>query len=201
MHEFLLEYIKTHSTTPLTETETEVIRDVFIPKKIRKRQFLLQEGEVCRYAAFLVKGAMRQYSVDDKGVEQISRLFIENWWVSDRESYVRHTPSVYNIDAWENSEVLLVARADYLDRLVRIPAFIEMTRKKDDNFAIETQHRVSVFFLSAEKRYAEFVKTHPEFLQRFPQHIIASYLCLTKETLSRIRSNTVKKLLYRSSPR
>jgi CRP-like cAMP-binding protein len=193
MHESLITYIKNHSTTPLTETDIEVIEDVFVPKKIRKRQYFLQEGEVCKYAAFIVKGAMRQYSIDDKGVEHIVNLYTENWWVSDRESYVMLTPSKYNIDAWENSEVLTLTKADYLNRLSPIPAINEMTIKMDENFAIATQKRLASISLSAEERYAELIKTYPDFLQRFPQHIIASYLGVTKETLSRIRSHAVKK--------
>src|SRR5215471_6488713 len=110
MHESLITYIKKHSATPLTEAEIEVIRDVFTPKKLRKHQYLLQEGEVCKYGAFIVKGAMRQYSIDDKGVEHIVDLFIENWWVADRESYVMLTPSMYNIDALEDSDVLLITK-------------------------------------------------------------------------------------------
>jgi CRP-like cAMP-binding protein len=193
MHESLITYIKKHSTTPLTETDIEVIKDVFIPKKIRKRQYFLQEGEVCKYGAFLVKGAMRQYSVDDGGMEHIVGLFIENWWVSDRESYVMLTPSVYNIDAWENCDVLLITKAYFLGQLISIPAINEMTRMIDDNFAMAVQKRIASISLSAEERYAQLVKTYPEFLQRFPQHIIASYLGITKETLSRVRSNAAKK--------
>src|SRR5436190_5739869 len=108
MHETLLKYITRHSKTPLTESEGQVIKNTFVPKKLRKKQYFLQEGEVCKYGAFIVKGAMRQYSVDDKGVEHIIRLFIENWWAGDRESYVHLTPSVYNIDAWEDTEMLLL---------------------------------------------------------------------------------------------
>jgi CRP-like cAMP-binding protein len=193
MHESIIAYIKNHSTTPLSEIDIEVIADVFVPKKIRKRQYFLQEGEVCKYGAFIVKGAMRQYSVDDKGVEHIVGLFIENWWVADRESYVMLTPSVYNIDAWEDSDVLLLTKADHFSRLSPIPAINEMTLKMDENFAIATQKRLSSISLSAEERYAQLIKTYPEFLQRFPQHIIASYLGITKETLSRIRSNAIKK--------
>ena len=99
MHESLIQYIRDHSSTPLTETEIEVIKDVFTFKKLRKHQFLLQEGQVCKYGAFIVKGAMRQYSIDDKGAERIVNLYLENWWASDRESYVMLTPSKYNIDA------------------------------------------------------------------------------------------------------
>ena len=193
MHESLMTHIKKHSITPLTETDIEVIRDVFTPKKIKKHQFFLQEGEVCKYAAFIVKGAMRKYSVDEKGVEHIMTLYIENWWVSDRESYVMLTPTIYNIDAWENCELLLHTRADFLSYLDSIPAIGEMARRMDDLHAIASQKRVASISLSAEERYAAFIKTYPEFLQRFPQHIIASYLGITKETLSRIRSHAVKK--------
>lgn len=193
MHETLLTYIRDHSTTPLTETELEVIQEVFVPRKLKKRQFFLQEGEVCKYSAFIVKGAMRQYRVDDKGVEHILRLSIENWWVADRESYIMLTPSRYNIDAWENCELLTLTRADYLERLNPIPAINEMAKKMDENFAIATQRRVSSISLSAEERYAELVQTYPEFLQRFPQHLIASYLGISRETLSRLRSHAAKK--------
>jgi CRP-like cAMP-binding protein len=120
-------------------------------------------------------------------------LYIENWWVSDRESYVMLTPSVYNIDAWEDCEVLLITRADFLNRLASIPAINEMARKMDDLHAIASQKRVASMSLSAEERYAALIKNYPEFLQRFPQHIIASYLGITKETLSRVRSHAMKK--------
>src|SRR5437762_9078327 len=115
MHESLIKYIENHSTTPLTASEIEVIKDVFVPKKIRKRQYFLQEGEVCKYSGFIVKGAMRQYSVDAKGAEHIVRLSIENWWAGDRESFVMLTPSIYNIDAWQNTDALLITRADILN--------------------------------------------------------------------------------------
>jgi len=194
MHESLIKYINSYSSTALTDSQVELIKNTFVPKKIRKRQYFLQEGEVCKYAGFIVKGAMRQYSVDDKGVEHIVRLFIENWWVTDRESYVMLTPSVYNIDAWEDTDVLLITKADFLNRLNSIPAINEMARKLDENHAIASQKRLSATIsLTAEKRYSDLANTYPEFLQRFPQHIIASYLGITKETLSRIRHHSVKK--------
>jgi CRP-like cAMP-binding protein len=194
MHESLIRYINKYSTVPLTDSEVETIKEVFIPKKFRKKQYLLQEGEVCKYAAFIVKGAMRQYSVDDKGVEHIVRLYIENWWAADRESYVMLTPSIYNIDAWEDTDALLLTSADFLGRLSSIPAINEMARKMDEKFAIAAQKRLnSSISLSAEQRYFELMKNYPEFLQRFPQHIIASYLGITKETLSRVRKLGTKK--------
>ena len=191
MHESLLKYINNYTSTPLTDSQVELIKNTFVPKKIRKRQYFLQEGQVCKYGAFIVKGAMRQYSVDDKGVEHIVNLFIENWWASDRESFVMLTPSVYNIDAWEDTDVLLITRADHLNLLNSIPAIVEMSRKMDERNSIATQRRLnSSISFSAEKRYSDLASTYPEFLQRFPQHIIASYLGITKETLSRIRKST-----------
>src|SRR6185295_19932029 len=117
-----------HSTTPLSENDVQLITKSFIPKKLRKRQYFLQAGEVCKYMAFIVKGAMRQYSVDDKGAEHIVRLSIEKWWVGDRESFTMLTPSPYNIDAWEDSDVLVITKA-IMNGLESIAAINEMSKK------------------------------------------------------------------------
>src|SRR5436190_5731073 len=194
MHEPLIKYINSFAITSLTSDEEELIKNTFVYKKIRKKQYLLQEGEVCKYAAFIVKGAMRQYSVDDKGIEHIIRLSIENWWAVDRESYMMLTPSSYNIDAWEDTDALLITKADSLTRLNNIPAFGEMYRTLDQRHAFASQKRLnSAISMTAEQRYSDLEKNYPEFLQRFPQHIIASYLGITKETLSRIRKQAVTK--------
>src|SRR4051812_34847921 len=194
MHEPLIKYINSFTITPLTTNEGEMIENTFVYKKIRKRQYLLQEGEVCKYAAFIVKGAMRQYSVDDKGIEHIVRLSIENWWAVDRESYMMLTPSSYNIDAWEDTDALLITKADSLNRLNNIPAVAVMYKMLDQRHAIASQKRLnSAISMTAEQRYSDLEKNYPEFLQRFPQHIIASYLGITKETLSRIRNQAVTK--------
>src|SRR6185295_1862060 len=193
MYESLIKYFNSYTTTPLTEGEIDLIQTVFTPKKFRKRQYFLQEGEVCKYTAFIVKGAMRQYTVDDKGEEHIIRLYIENWWASDRESLVKGIPSIYFIDAWEDTEALLVTKNALTDLIDRIPALSQWTRSLDANFAIASQRRLnSAISFSAEERYHDLEKTYPEFLQRFPQHIIASYLGINKETLSRIRSRVKK---------
>ena len=194
MYESLIKYLNSYTTTPLTDGEIELIQDSFIPKKFRKRQYFLQEGEVCKYSAFIVKGAMRQYSVDDKGEEHIIRLYIENWWAADRESLMKQTPSIYFIDAWEDTEGLLVTKDALIDLIERIPSLSEWIRNLDANFAIASQRRLNAAIsLSAEERYHDLEKAYPEFLQRFPQHIIASYLGINRETLSRIRGRGVKK--------
>src|SRR5687768_4812232 len=194
MHKNLLDYINQRSTSPLTSEEEALVVATFQPKKLRKKQYFLQEGEVCKYFGFIVKGAMRQYSVDEKGVEHIVGLSIENWWAGDRESYVMLTPSIYNIDAWEDTELLLVTKADTMKIVQEIPAINEMVRKMDEMHFIAVQKRTnaSVSF-SANKRYTDFVNSYPQLVQRFPQHLIASYLGITKETLSRVRKRAVKK--------
>lgn len=193
MHEKLIAYINQHIASPLTSEDEALIVATFQPKKLRKKQYFLQEGDVCKYAGFIVKGAMRQYSVDDKGVEHIVHLFIENYWANDRESATMLTPSRYNIDAWEDTEVLLITRAEMLDLMDKIPALVQMIRLMDERNAIANQRRLSsTISNTAEKRYEEFASNHPQFIQRFPQHIIASFLGITKETLSRIRKQAMK---------
>jgi CRP-like cAMP-binding protein len=193
MYESLIKYFNSYTTPPLTDDEVDSIETAFMPKKFRKRQYFLQEGEVCKYTAFIVKGAMRQYTVDDKGEEHIIRLYIENWWASDRESLMKEVPSIYFIDAWEDTEALLVTKNALTDLIDRIPALSQWIRSLDANFAIASQRRLNAAIsFSAEERYHDLEKTYPEFLQRFPQHIIASYLGINKETLSPIRSRVKK---------
>jgi CRP-like cAMP-binding protein len=194
MHKSLLSYVNRHATSPLTGEEEALIIAAFQPKKLRKKQYFLQEGDVCKYVGFIVKGAMRQYSVDDKGIEHMVTLYVEDWWVSDRESAVIHTPSRYNIDAWEDTELLVATVADMVDLIGKIPSFGQMTRLMDQRSFIASQRRLnSTISNTAEKRYEEFADNHPEFLQRFPQHLIASYLGITKDTLSRVRKQALRK--------
>lgn len=194
MSDAIIKYINSYISTPLTPEQETLIGETLTPKKFRKKQYLLQEGEVSKYTAFIVKGAMRQYTVDDKGVEHIVQLYIENWWAGDRESFIMLTPSIYNIDAWEDTDVLLMSNADFLKLSGPIPALLEMTRKLDERSYIASQKRINASLnLTAEERYAGLARSRPEFLQRFPQHIIASYLGITPETLSRVPHAALKK--------
>lgn len=193
MHEKLIDYINQYSNLPLTTEEKTLIVSTFQPKKLRKKQYFLQEGDVSKYVGFIVKGAMRQYSVDEKGTEHIVHLLIENYWANDRESSIMLTPSKYNIDAWEDTELLITTRAEMMDLMEKIPALVQMTRVMDERNAIANQRRLSsTISNTAEKRYEEFMTHHPQFIQRFPQHLIASFLGITKETLSRIRKQGTK---------
>ena len=194
MHDALIKYFSRYATIPLTENEIASIEGSFIPKRFRKKQYLLQEGEICKYNAFIVRGAMRLYSVDDKGEEHIVRLFIENWWAADRESLMRQTPSIYFIDAWEETLALLVTKNALEELIDNIAALSEWVKALEVNYFIASQRRLNAAVgMSSEERYYDLEKTYPEFLQRFPQHIIASYLGINRETLSRIRRRSLKK--------
>lgn len=186
--EALFNYIRKYSSGLVSEEDFEIIKSHFFYKRIRKKQYFLQEGEVCKHFAFILKGAMRQYYIDDKGVEHFVQLAIENWWVGDRESWVKHSASRYNIDAWEDSELLLISNSDVVKLSQLFPALAEMMRIMDERNNIATQKRItSTISYTAERRYADFVCDYPDLLQRFPQHVIASYIGITKDTLSRVR--------------
>lgn len=194
MYDNLISYINKQSSMALSDEEEALVKAVFHPKKLRKRQYFLQEGDVCKYYGFIVKGAMRHFSVDDKGAEHIVHLAVENWWVGDRESYTMLTPSNYNIDAWEETDLLTVKFADFISIIENVPAVAKMLRQLDDRNFIANQRRLnSSISGTADKRYGEFEKCHPEFVQRFPQHLIASFLGITKSSLSRIRNQSLRK--------
>jgi CRP-like cAMP-binding protein len=194
VHDSLIKYFNSYSSKPLADNEIDLIQSSFTTRKFKKRQYFLQEGELCKYTAFIVKGAMRQYRVDDKGEEHIIKLYIENWWATDRESLMNETPSIYFIDAWEDTEALLTTKSNFMELIGRIPLLSEWIAKLDANFAIASQRRLdAAISLTAEERYHELEKRYPEFLQRFPLQTIASYLGVTRETLSRIRSRATKK--------
>lgn len=194
MHDSLLKYFNSYTGNDLTGEEIDLIQRFFILKKFRKRQYFLQEGEVCRHSAFIVKGAMRQYNVGEKGEEHIIKLFLENSWASDYESVIKKTPSIYFIDAWEDTVALVIAKVDLVYLLGRIPVLLEWIRKLDNNFVIDSDRRISASIrLTAEERYFDLEKNQPELIQRFPKHIIASYLGINRETLSRIRTRSQKR--------
>ena len=194
MYDVFFDYLKKYSSEPLSEDEMLLIKEAFTPFKLRKRQYFLQAGNLCKHFAFITKGAMRQYTVDDNGTEHIVRLGIENWWMGDRESYVMQTPSTYNIDAREDSQMLLINRPKTLELMKKVPAFCEMVHQMDNRNHIANQKRInSTISSTAEKRYTDFVALYPELSARFPQHLIASYLGITKDTLSRVKRQVLQK--------
>jgi len=172
----------------LTAEELEKIKPFFIPKKIRKRQYLLQEGDVCKYTAFVEKGALRSYSLTEKGNEHIVQFALEGWWIGDQYSILTGEPSTYNIDALEDSELLLMTHTASEAMMEKVPRMEKYFRILLQNNMIAMQRRlVASLSLTAEEKYTKMLNAYPNIIQRVPQHMIASYLGITPETLSRIR--------------
>ena len=105
----------------LTNEEQELIKTFFSPKKLRKKQYLLQEGDVCKYMAFVEKGLLRSYNVDEKGYEHMIQFAWDGWWISDTYSFLSEEPSAYNIDAIEDAELLLMSLAHFEDMTLKVP--------------------------------------------------------------------------------
>ena len=194
MHEPLREYINRVTSSLISDEEFRFFEEVFSPKQVKKKQFLLHEGSICKYMAFIAKGAMRQYLTDEKGTEQIVRFGIEGWWMSDRESFVSLTPSKYTIDAVEDCD-LLVTTYEKITRLkARSPLFVKLGQILDEKSYIASQRRIeATISYTAEEKFLYLMENNPEFLPRFPQNMLASYLGLTPETLSRVRKQLLKK--------
>jgi CRP-like cAMP-binding protein len=178
----------------LTEEEKQLCKSFFTPKKLRRRQYILQEGDVCKYVAFVEKGMLRSYTVDEKGNDHIMQFAFEGWWISDHYSFLTGNPAVYNIDALEDSELLLLSRQAEEQMLQKIPKFEKYFRILLQNNLIATQRRlIGSLSQSAEERYNELINVCPTIPQRVPQHMMASFLGITPETLSRIRKQMTTK--------
>ena len=190
--EAFFDYIQEISGKLLSEEDKHLLNAHFKPRKLRKRQYFLQEGDVCKYIGFIVKGSARTFTVDEKGHEHILKLSVENWWLTDFESFYLLTPSRFNIEALEELEILQSTNAEIEEFLKRIPAFLAMSNVISQNNTIAAQKRIQAISYSAEERYEELIHNYPHFLQRFPQNMIASYLGLSSETLSRIRKKSLK---------
>jgi CRP-like cAMP-binding protein len=186
MHEVLLKNIRTK--VDLTEAEEQQLRKFFIPKRLRKKQYLLQDGDVCLYTAFVEKGLLRSYTIDEKANEHIIQFAMEDWWISDMYSFFTGEPSAYSIEALEDSELLLINRKAYDEMLIVIPKMERYLRILVQNSLIAMQRRLnSKLSLSAEENYKNLIASCNNIIQRVPQHMIASFLGITPETLSRIR--------------
>ncbi len=193
----LLDYIERKSSAKLTEDERNLLTLTLKPKRLRKGQFFLQEGDVCKYMGFIVKGATRQFADDKKGHEHILKFGVEEWWVGDYESFHLLTPSKYYVEALEEVDMILITNEQLQEFTRTIPAIKAMVEALDRGAAVASTKRMhAAISFNAEERYEELAKTYPHFLQRFPQNMIASYLGISPETLSRIRHAAGRKEKY-----
>ena len=194
MYDALFQYIETRSGLRLTEEEQTIIEAKFRHKNLRRKQYFLQEGDICKQIAFIVKGAARMYSIDEKGHEHIVRFGLESWWLGDHESYNLLTPSRFHIEMIEDTDLLVITTMHAHQLRDEVKGFDLTIKAMDKQLAIATQKRIhAAISMTAEERYEDLIKTYPQFLQRFPQNMVASYLGISPETLSRMRKNHASK--------
>lgn len=186
----LLDYFE--HVLPLTEAEKSIVAAAFQERKVKRRHFILQKGDVCKHHTFVVAGCFRMYLVDEKGKEHTLQFAIENWWITDIASFYAAEPSSLYIEALEHSTVLQLKKEDQSKFFNDSLTFNRIFRTLTENALVNAHRRIlqNISF-TAEERYLDFLKRYPQFLQRVSNVQIASYLGVTPEFLSTIRKKRI----------
>jgi len=159
-------------------------------KKLEKNEFLLTEGQTCKHVFFVENGLLRFYTIDEAGKEHLVQFVPEEWFISDRSSIYFNEPSGFYVDSIEESMVAMLDRDFYNHALSLSPEFRNYNEFLLQNHIRQMQNRINLLLgASAETRYKEFLKLYPDIVSRVPQWMIASYLGITPESLSRVRKN------------
>jgi CRP-like cAMP-binding protein len=183
-----------HEKGVLTPEDLQLVANAGVQKRLRKNQYLLEEGEISDFVGFVVKGSFRLFRIGDDKEEHIMRFAIENWWISDYVSFLSGQPSNCYIEALEDSEIIWFSKAKWdelLDASANFKQIIEALTTK--NFEAHQNRIFSNISEPAEVRYKKFVQQYPNLYNRIPLYMIASFLGLTRETLSRVRKQAVKR--------
>jgi CRP-like cAMP-binding protein len=187
----LLDYIDKYIN--LTIEEESILISKTVHRNYLKDQYIVQQGDVCKSACFIISGCTKTFYMDKDGQEHIIMFSIEDWWTSDLGSFISQTPADYNVQCLKNTQ-LIEFTYDGLEELYReIPKLERLFRKIVERAFIASQKRIiRNFSLSAKERYLIFKETYPKIEQRVPQYMIASYLGVTKEFLSKIKSQIIQ---------
>lgn len=178
---------------PLNDEEIELVTAYFKPRLYRKRQYVLQEGDVCNHFNFVIRGCLRMYKVDEKGSTHIIQFASENWWLTNIGSFHERKPSELNIDALEDTMVLQISYDNLIALYIQVAKFDRIFRVLIENSFVTLQNRLLQNISStAEDRYNSFIEVYPHLSNRLPQTQIASFLGITPEFLSRLRNRHVK---------
>ncbi len=183
----LLDYINKHVSLTLEEEGFLISKVTY--RKYLKGQYIVQQGDVCKYECFVISGCTKTFFVDEEGQEHIVMFAIEDWWASDMGSFITQTPADFNVQCIENTEFIMFSYDDIEDLYSEIPKLERFFRLIIERAFVASQKRlVRNFSLSAKDRYLYFKNQYPKIEQRIPQYMIASYLGITKEFLSKIKS-------------
>lgn len=190
MSEILKKHIDKFIQT--SDEEFEEILKFFTTKLVAKKENLLQEGQVCKYHFFVLKGLLRKFYINEKGIEQTTEFAIETWWITDNIAYEHRLPTEFYIQAVEKSEIIYITQENQEKLLAAFPAMERYFRFVYQRAYAAAQVRVKYLFsLSKEEFYFDLLRKHPEFVQRVPQYLIASFLGFTPEYLSEIRKRSI----------
>ncbi|PXY42915.1 Crp/Fnr family transcriptional regulator [Flavobacterium hydrophilum] len=190
MYSVLLSHIQKFIS--LEPFEIEILESGLGITKIKKKQHVLQEGQICNTMYFITKGCFRQYIINNKGTEQTLQFGVESWWITDYLSFHNQTPSHFYIQAVENSEIIAIEKLFLESLLIQIPKLERYFRIVSQKTFGAAQMRIKFLFtMSAEERYRHFSNLNPEFVQRVPQYMLASYLDFSAEFMSKIRAGKV----------
>jgi len=187
----LLEYIDNY--VKLTEGEKKLIELHVSKRKYLKGQYIVQQGDVCDYECFVINGCTRTFYLDASGSEHTVMFAIKNWWTSDLGSFTTWTPAIYNVQCLDNTEVLQFTyeTLEFLyDQIPKLERFFRLIIERA--FVASEKRIVSNFSLTAKEKYVKFQSQYPKIEQKVPQYMIASYLGITKEFLSKIRREMKK---------
>jgi CRP/FNR family transcriptional regulator, cyclic AMP receptor protein len=192
MFQAINQYIQ--ACTSLTVDELQYFNHSFIAKAVPAKTLLLKAGDICDTEAFIVKGCIKTYFLDSNGHEVILTFATENWWVSDIISFHEKKPSKMYIETIEATELLILTPSIKEKVLQKIPALERLFRLMVQRHLASYQERIfDNIALSAEERYEKFLQKYPLLPQRIPQHLIASYLGMSAEFLSKIRKRRIEK--------
>ena len=192
MFHLLQQNIEKHIT--LSDTEMEQFCQLFQSRTIKKKQFLLREGDVCKFEGFVTKGLFRLYNIDSDGFDNILYFAMEGWWITDIDSFTNQKPSQLFIESLEDSEVLLISKKDKEYAYEHIPKIEKLFRIMTQKTHVALQRRmIDNLSKTADKRYKEFTEKYPALEQRLTNLQIAAYLGISHEFLSKIRKKMVSK--------
>lgn len=174
----------------LSNTELEGICKYFKPLDLKKREFLLRQGKICRFEGFVFEGCFRVFTLDEKGNENTLYFAAKDWWLMDIDSFMNQTPSDLNIQALEDSKVLLISRQDKIALYNSLPVVEKLFRIMSQKALVSWQRRlIRNHCFTAKERYFHFIQTYPAISSKLTNKQIAGYLGISHEFLSKIKNS------------